>query len=54
MRARWGADAPPREADDMTTRAERAKRATQVGLPRQAVGVKPAPIRPNVAVGELA
>ena len=40
--------------DDMTTRAERAKRATQVGLPRQAVGVKPAPIRPNVAVGELA
>jgi hypothetical protein len=30
------------------------KRATQVGLPRQAVGVKPAPIRPNVALGELA
>ena len=36
------------------TRAERAKRATQVGLPRHTVGVKPAPIRPNVAVGELA
>ena len=36
------------------TRAERAKRATQVGLPRHAVGVKPTPIRPNVAVGELA